>query len=134
MDNILQLMAAKLCHDVNKAYCEALGDTSQPTWENAPQWQKDSAMVGVKLHTENPQAGPDDSHNSWLKQKQDEGWKYGPIKDQEKKEHPCFVPYDELPVDQKAKDYIFRSIVHSFNDIFKTNKKFEMPEYVELAK
>ena len=26
-----------------------------------------------------------------------DGWKYGPVKDPEKKEHPCFVPYDDLP-------------------------------------
>ena len=104
---------AKVCHDVNKAYCEALGDISQPTWDNAPQWQKDSAMLGVELHVNNPQAGPDDSHNSWLKQKKEEGWKYGPIKNPEMKEHPCFVAYEDLPQEQQAKDYIFRSVVHS---------------------
>ena len=31
---------ARVAHQVNKAYCEALGDTSQPDWENAPDWQK----------------------------------------------------------------------------------------------
>jgi hypothetical protein len=44
---------ARVCHEVNRAYCESLGDMSQPSWEDAPQWQKDSAMLGVKLHTEN---------------------------------------------------------------------------------
>lgn len=108
---------AKVCHDVNKAYCESLGDDSQPEWKDAPQWQKDSAMLGVTLHTDNPNAGPDDSHNSWLKQKEQEGWKYGPIKNPELKEHPCCVPYNELPKEQQAKDYIFRSIIHSLNNI-----------------
>ena len=108
---------AKVCHNVNKAYCEALGDTSQPSWENAPQWQKDSAMTGVKMHLANPNAGPDDSHNSWLAQKKEEGWKYGPVKKPEVKEHPCFVPYQELPVEQKAKDYIFREVVHSLANL-----------------
>jgi cytochrome c1 len=107
------LEIAKVCHEVNKAYCEALGDTSQPTWEDAPEWQKSSAMTGVHLHLNNPNAGPDDSHNSWLKQKQEEGWSYGPVKDPELKQHPCFVPYEELPASQKAKDYIFRQVVHS---------------------
>lgn len=117
MSIFTKLQMAQICHEVNKAYCEALGDTSQPSWENAPQWQKDSAMTGVLLHTDNPAAGPDDSHNSWLKQKTDEGWKYGPIKNPELKEHPCFVPYDELSKEQQAKDYIFRGIVHALNSI-----------------
>lgn len=125
---------AKVCHDINKAYCEALGDTSQPTWENAPQWQKDSAMLGVELHTNNPDAGPDDSHNSWLKQKADEGWKYGPVKNPDLKEHPCFVPYQELPKEQQAKDFIFRAVVHSLNSL----KEVDLPltitqEYVDAV-
>jgi hypothetical protein len=104
---------ARVCHEVNKAYCESIGDFSQPLWINAPDWQKESAVNGVRYHIANPDAGPDSSHNQWLIQKRDEGWKYGPIKDPVKKEHPCFVPYDELPIEQKSKDFIFRAIVHA---------------------
>lgn len=43
----------------------------------------------------------------------DEGWKYGPIKDADKKEHPCMVPFADLPAAQQAKDYIFRAVVHA---------------------
>ncbi len=39
---------ARVAHEVNRAYCQALGDNSQPAWEDAPQWQRDSAMLGVK--------------------------------------------------------------------------------------
>jgi hypothetical protein len=46
-----------------------------------------------------------------------DGWKYGPVKDPEKKEHPCFVPYDRLPTEQKAKDYIFGAVVKSLAPI-----------------
>lgn len=106
---------AKVCHNVNKAFCEAMGDMTQPTWEDAPQWQKDSAICGVELHTNDPKAGPDDSHKSWMKQKEDEGWSYGLIKDPEAKKHPCMVPYDRLPKKQQAKDYIFREVVHQLN-------------------
>jgi hypothetical protein len=27
---------AKVAHEVNRAYCQALGDFSQPKWEDAP--------------------------------------------------------------------------------------------------
>ncbi|CDQ41843.1 hypothetical protein [Virgibacillus salexigens] len=55
---------AELCHNVNKAYCESIGDLSQPKWEDAPD-----------------------------------------------KTHPCLVPYNELPVEQKTKDYLFKAVI-----------------------
>lgn len=103
---------AKACHEVNRAYCLSLGYASQPAWEDAPQWQKDSAILGVKLHVNNPNAGPQASHESWMDQKIADGWKYGPTKDPEAKIHPCIVPFEKLPVEQQAKDFIFRAVVH----------------------
>lgn len=104
---------AKAAHELNKAYCESIGDNSQPSWEDAPEWQKSSAINGVTFHLNNPDATPSASHESWLKQKTEEGWKYGEVKNPETKEHPCFVPYEQLPNEQKAKDYIFRQTIHS---------------------
>jgi hypothetical protein len=104
---------AKIAHEINKCYCESIGDNSQPDWENAPDWQKSSAINGVQFHLDNPNATPSASHESWLKQKTEEGWKYGLVKDAEKKEHPCFLPYEQLPTEQKSKDYLFRQVIHS---------------------
>jgi len=95
------------------AYCEALGDYSQVPWEQAPDWQKESAIKGVELHMANPNLGVSASHDAWLKEKRDTGWTYGPLKDPVKKEHPCFVPYADLPAEQKAKDFLFRGVVHA---------------------
>jgi hypothetical protein len=67
----------------------------------------------VKYTRENPAAAPSDSHNNWLAEKTANGWGYGPVKDPEKKEHPCFVAYDELPVEQRTKDYLFQAVVRS---------------------
>ena len=57
--------------------------------------------------------GPRESHEGWLREKEANGWKYGPEKDPEKKEHPCFVPYDALPAAQKEKDAIFVTVVRA---------------------
>lgn len=113
----VQETIAKVAHEINRAYCQAIGDDSQPSWEDAPQWQKDSAIAGVNFHTQNPDASPSASHDSWLEQKRIEGWVYGEVKDAVKKEHPCFVAYDELPTEQKAKDYLFRQVIHSMNEL-----------------
>lgn len=105
---------ARMCHEANRAFCAAIGDASQVPWDEAADWQKTSAMNGVRLHLDNPNAGPDDSHNSWLAEKVATGWKYGPVKDVGLREHPCMVPYSELPAEQRAKDHLFRAVVHAF--------------------
>ncbi|WP_411727372.1 RyR domain-containing protein [Methyloglobulus sp.] len=106
---------ARVAHEINRAYCLALGDTSQPEWKNAPDWQKSSAINNVNFHIANPDAGADHSHIEWMAEKESKGWKYGLVKDPDKKEHPCFLPYEELPTEQKAKDYIFRGVVHALS-------------------
>lgn len=110
-------LIAMLCHAANAAYCASLGDLSQPSWDEAPDWQKQSAINGVNMHLANPDATPEMSHAAWLAQKEADGWSYGEVKDAEKKTHPCFLPYDQLPPEQKAKDYIFRGIVHACRSI-----------------
>lgn len=109
---------ARVAHETNRAYCASIGDLSQPAWEDAPQWQKESAINGVRFHFDNLRGGVDPaasaSHDSWLAQKRAEGWKYGPVKDAAKKEHPCFVRYEELPVEQRMKDYLFSAICKAF--------------------
>lgn len=110
-------MIASIAHAVNAAYCQSLGDDTQVAWGDAPEWQKQSAMAGVEMHLANPDATPEQSHESWLKQKIDDGWKYGEVKDAAKKEHPCFMPYAELPQNQKSKDYLFRAVVHALKDL-----------------
>jgi hypothetical protein len=109
---------ARVCHEANRAYCVTLGDSSQSPWDTAPEWQKASARNGVLFHLSRLDAGekpsPSASHESWLAEKAADGWKFGPIKNVETKEHPCFLPYDQLPLEQRRKDYIFAAICEAF--------------------
>lgn len=104
---------AEICHEANRSYCLFQGDTSQKEWSASPEWQKESAINGVKMHLANPHATPEDSHESWYAEKVEGGWKYGTVKDPEKKEHPCMVAYNELPYEQQMKDSIFGGIAKS---------------------
>ena len=104
---------AQLAHEINRAYCEAIGDFSQVKWEDAPDWQKKSAINGVIFHLENENVTPEQSQENQLKQKETEGWTYGKVKDVDKREHPCFLPYNELPQEQKVKDYLFKAVVQN---------------------
>ena len=102
---------ARICHEANKAYCLGIDDRSQVSWEVAPKWQQDSAIKGVEFNYLNPDSTPEDSHKSWLAVKEADGWAYAELKDPVAKTHPCFVPYDKLPEDQRLKDHIFKAIV-----------------------
>lgn len=108
---------ARVAHENNRAFCASIGDHSQLSWEEAPEWQKSSSIKGVRHLMEHPDAKPSESHESWLQQKKDEGWKHGPVKNPETKEHPDFLPYDELPVTSKSKDYIFQAVVRTLLSI-----------------
>lgn len=42
-------------------------------------------------------------HEVWARNRMDEGWTYGPVRDDAHKKHPCLVPYEYLP--ESEKDY-----------------------------
>jgi len=104
-------LIAKMCHEVNKSWCEVNGDFTQKPWDKAPQWQKDSAIAGVEFRLNNLDAPDSAQHDSWLETKIQDGWTYGEVKDPIAKTHPCILPYHELPEFEKKKDALFSAIV-----------------------
>ena len=50
---------------------------------------------------------PAELHGAWVQAYIDMGWKYGPVRDVENKEHPDMVPYDNLGQLEKDKDAVF---------------------------
>lgn len=43
-------------------------------------------------------------HEVWAQNRINDGWKYGKERDDDRKTHPCLVPYNELPEDEKEYD------------------------------
>lgn len=43
-------------------------------------------------------------HEVWAQNRIKEGWSYGPLRDDYKKQHPCLVPYEELSESEKEYD------------------------------
>lgn len=109
---------AEACHEANKVLCVALFDYSQVLFYDAPEWQRESIINGVKFNLENPDAPASASHENWLAEKRATGWKYGPIKSELIKEHPCCMPYDQLPKEQQAKDHLFKAIVAALSPLY----------------
>lgn len=130
---------ARICHEANKAYCFTIGDTSQKSWEEAEQWQRESAIKGVQFRLDNPDAPQSAQHEAWMKDKLADGWKWGAEKNPETKEHPCIVDYLELPEEQRLKDALFQAVVDSLTGIKseilskKTRKKLAWLQSLEQA-
>lgn len=99
--------AAILTHEVNRAYCTLIGDTSQVPWFSAPQWQRDSAIDGVTKVAAGDVTEPGDSHANWLEHKKADGWTWGEVKDPEKKTHPSMKPFADLDRNEQLKDHLF---------------------------
>ena len=109
MNSITEI--AQVAHETNRVYCWTLGDYSQDGWDCCEQWQRDSAMNGVRAIKEGIVMGPTESHQNWLNEKGKDGWVWGPKKDPDKRLHPCIVPFDELPHEQQMKDHLFFAVV-----------------------
>lgn len=105
---------AVVCHEANRAYCDVvMNDQSQKPWNEAPLWQRDSARMGVRGIASGAITRPEQSHESWMAEKVAAGWVYGPVKDEAKKEHPCLVPYADLPGLQRKKDDLFLAVAQA---------------------
>lgn len=43
-------------------------------------------------------------HEVWAKARIEQGWTYGEVRNDDKKKHPCLIPYSELPEVEKEYD------------------------------
>ena len=46
------------------------------------------------------------AHENWSQERLNQGWVWGPARDDAQKRHPCLVPYDELSEEEKEFDRI----------------------------
>lgn len=106
-------LIARTCHEANRVL-QLNHDDEQVSyaWHIASEEQKASAIEGVKKALEGATAI--ELHEAWARRKLEDGWVYGETKDEGIRTHPCLVPYDKLPEEQRLKDHMFRAIVKSF--------------------
>lgn len=108
-----EVAIARLCYEVNRGYRKGIGEKDDGPWESVHDDIRTSTIRGVIHALKNPDATPESMHEAWLKDKATDGWVYGEEKDFEKKTHPCFRPYGELPEAQRVKDHLFLAVVRA---------------------
>ena len=110
--------AAQTVHETIRAFAASIGE-SMPSWAEAPEWQRTATDQAIRSHfaafDEGREVPPSESHDKWCADKLAAGWKYGAVKDSAAKTHPLLIPYDELPLEQKMKDYLIGAVCLSFH-------------------
>lgn len=110
--NLTVEQIAHVVHEANRALQRITGDpVVSPTWYEASADQRDSAIEGVRKALAG--VGPEELHEEWVQWKREHGWRYGRVKDEWGRTHPCMVPYAQLPPEQQVKDKLFLAIVQT---------------------
>lgn len=65
-------------------------------------------------------------HDVWAKSRIDEGWTFGNERNDEKKTHPCLVPYNQLP--EIEKDYDRKTAINSIKLVIKLGYQIKLKE------
>jgi len=106
------IQIAAVCHEANRRLTLLVADVPvQPSWEECGEDMQQSSVRGVEFAIANPDASPSAQHDAWMQERIAQGWKLGPVKNVETKEHPALVPYESLPEGTRRKDALFKNIV-----------------------
>jgi hypothetical protein len=62
-------------------------------------------------------------HDVWAQSRISDGWRYGPERNDERKEHPCLVEYEQLP--DSERDYDRNTAIGTLKLILKLGFKIE---------
>jgi RyR domain len=63
------------------------------------------------------------AHENWARQRIEDGWRWGPRRDDSKKEHPSLIPYEELS--EEEKQYDRRTAMETVKTIFSLGYRIE---------
>lgn len=100
---------ARVARAAMRAYQQSIGDPVSPAWDDAPEWDRESALEGVRVAQSGATAA--DRHEAWRRRREAADWVPGPVKDEGARTHPNLVPYAELSLAQRRKDDLFGAIV-----------------------
>ncbi len=71
------------------------------------------------------------THDLWAAHRIAEGWTLGPVRDESKKEHPCLVPYGQLP--ETEKEYDRKVALGTLEAIYRFGFKINLPDEIDAS-
>ena len=113
----LLYILAESCYEATKVISEQILSEEKKEWKLVDSDDKAKLLNAVNRAIEKRITDPSVSHGEWITDMIKDGWQYGEKYDEVKKTHPCMIPYDQLPVGQQTKDYIFLAILKPFYNL-----------------
>lgn len=110
-----ELQITKVAWEVNRALFIEQGGKSTKSWEEEATSVREFAAIQTRFHLDNPDAGARASHQNWMKHKIESGWRWNSFFDEEKKEDPNMVEFEQLSKNQLSCDVIFKTVVNSLS-------------------
>lgn len=107
---------ALIAHESNRMLQIVNGDEVSPIWDCLEEPERERTVNGVAFALRNGDVCPKELHENWCKDMYADGYKRGETIDRANLTHPNLVPFEKLPVDQKAKDALFAGIVGSLSE------------------
>ena len=104
----------RIAHEANRIVQRINGEEVDGPWEQISKAKQTSTIAGVTKVMEGET--PEELHESWVYHKLKLGWTYGPEKSEDKKTHPCMVPYNQLSRNDRVKDHMFQNVVNAIFD------------------
>lgn len=65
-------------------------------------------------------------HNVWVQERLNDGWVLGPERSDRLKQHPCLIPYEELP--ERERDYDRNMAIHTLKYIIHSGYRISAPD------
>lgn len=103
---------ARIAHEADRAFCALHGDLKK-VWASQEAHERECAVRGVKIATATPRATAADLHTSWLRDKREAGWRFGPQLDLHDRLDPMMIPWEQLSDYAQARERLFLAVVRS---------------------
>ncbi len=106
---------ARICHEADRAHAASHGDLMTKAWPGLEAYQRENLVRGVKVATATPRAIASDLHTSWLRDKREAGWQFGPKLDLGQQCDPMMIPWEQLSYRAQARERLFLAIIRSLS-------------------
>jgi len=100
-DSLIEVACARHAHSANRTFCMALG-IELPEWDDLDSQEKQKLHNIVEFVLAGGTA--ESKHVIWCQRMREDGWQYGPRRDNIEKLNPMLVKWEELPHTQQARE------------------------------
>jgi len=103
---------AAIAWEAMRHYAFLEGDVTFPSWRNLGREVQVAEVAACFRALKNPEKLPEDWHNEMLVEKAAEGWTFGYVRNEERKEDPYLVPWDEVrPQDRNTESIYWNTVM-----------------------